>query len=113
MRPRISITGSVRPSVRPSVRRSVRRSVGHAFVKNEENRHFGPYKCPSNEKVARGRIIERSVLFFYPRLWPTYSVDGKSVTATIMTPTHLKLVHARMDNTHTTPLAPTPTHPFS
>ena len=44
MRPRISITGSVRPSVRPSVgpsvRWSVRRWVGHAFVKNKENQYF-------------------------------------------------------------------------
>jgi len=40
MRPRISITGSVRPSVRRSVGRSVRPSVGHTFVKNKINQHF-------------------------------------------------------------------------
>ena len=57
MRPRISITGSVRPSVR--------RSVGHAFVKNDENRHFEPYMYQSIEKVAWGRIIDRSVLFLW------------------------------------------------
>ena len=40
MRPRISITGSVRPSVGLLVSRSVRRLVGHAFVKNKGNQYF-------------------------------------------------------------------------
>ena len=41
MRPRISITGHVRPSVG----RSVGRSVGDAFVKNKENHYFRPNNC--------------------------------------------------------------------
>ena len=56
MRPRISITGSVRPSVG----RLVGRSVGDAFVKNKGNQYFRPN---SQKESCNHVIIDDKVEF--------------------------------------------------
>ena len=66
MRPRISITGHVRPSVGRSVGlsvgRSVRPMVGDAFVKNKENHYFRANNSSRREtrRISCNHIIIQS-----------------------------------------------------
>ena len=63
MRPRISISGSVRPSVRPSVRRSVRPSVGplvrNAFFLIQQNRLCFAPTCFPSHLLASSHLYKR------------------------------------------------------